>query len=681
MSTGTPPQAWFVKSQSGVKGPFSSAQLAALARDGKISGDALIARSDSGPWHPAKSVKGLSFPAESPANSAPTPSNQNRQAELADSSQYDDEDSDAAFFSRVASASNSPAASVLSDSPPTDGAVEQEPKGFSLPLMFAIGGVVAVLALGIAIYIVDSVLTKNRIARERVDFANAITAAESAVPGDVEAANNQHKQLLSSQYAADEQERLKNLATLIARQEARQLEDKLRKKQTPLWGKVNESLEALARSPKVAELAEVRDAVNALISEPEGPWHSEARKLLEDLSTAENPIIETNGNVLTLIAGAQECPPLVGFFVVPQELRRSRGTEMAEYARRELARPGDYFQPFLQKQSQRLADQLGQAETLRAKNGDFSADALRVGGLMDETTHPALRAVRLEKVLLAMSEAKDMLDKALVAIEDASRTKQLLTDWSLTRLTYPMPVAMTPRLREEPASQPFGNFEKFPNDVVVTVGLLFEVIKISSLPKKLDNPYVVRANQAPETLWSIGVRERKDFKGTLRLNAEGTDIDADSSRAFESGARAMLASEQEVRASTYLDESKLVFALRDDFYRANEGFLNFDDPGKDSFYKVSMAFDVVKTISPTTGKTAVVGLIYYIDVDPIQNPQMRTVLPNAPPAWDWDYMSSRAPVLADSLQQNARFMAVMPDLLKAFPPETLDAIRARVTAD
>jgi GYF domain 2 len=68
---------WYVKSGRTVQGPISSAELMQMARAGAITPETSVAQSETGPWRPARLVKGLfrDVPPPPEAVTAPEPEN------------------------------------------------------------------------------------------------------------------------------------------------------------------------------------------------------------------------------------------------------------------------------------------------------------------------------------------------------------------------------------------------------------------------------------------------------------------------------------------------------------------------------------------------------------------------------------------------------------------------------
>lgn len=65
---------WFVQSGRDVQGPMSSAELQQLARVWAVRPETAVSQSETGPWRPAKQVKGLVFPEpELPPLEKPSP--------------------------------------------------------------------------------------------------------------------------------------------------------------------------------------------------------------------------------------------------------------------------------------------------------------------------------------------------------------------------------------------------------------------------------------------------------------------------------------------------------------------------------------------------------------------------------------------------------------------------------
>lgn len=64
---------WYVRHGTAVYGPYPSARVQSLAREGRITPDAELSNGPGGPWHRATAVRGLVFPAIPPAPAAPPP--------------------------------------------------------------------------------------------------------------------------------------------------------------------------------------------------------------------------------------------------------------------------------------------------------------------------------------------------------------------------------------------------------------------------------------------------------------------------------------------------------------------------------------------------------------------------------------------------------------------------------
>jgi membrane protein YdbS with pleckstrin-like domain len=58
---------WYVRQGAAVYGPYPSARVQALAREGRITPDTELSPGPTGPWHPATAIRGLVFPVIPPA--------------------------------------------------------------------------------------------------------------------------------------------------------------------------------------------------------------------------------------------------------------------------------------------------------------------------------------------------------------------------------------------------------------------------------------------------------------------------------------------------------------------------------------------------------------------------------------------------------------------------------------
>jgi hypothetical protein len=75
---------WYVRRGDEVFGPFDAAKMKALAAKGEINPSMEVAQQAGGPWHAARTVRGL-FPASPPAAPAKTPDSAFKKPPLAES--------------------------------------------------------------------------------------------------------------------------------------------------------------------------------------------------------------------------------------------------------------------------------------------------------------------------------------------------------------------------------------------------------------------------------------------------------------------------------------------------------------------------------------------------------------------------------------------------------------------